>query len=66
MDDTCEVCGGSGQIGHFPGVSRFMICWEECPECLGSGLRGFGDSTEQSEHRPPFQNTKKDDDDRQS
>ncbi len=66
MENTCEVCGGSGQIGHFPGVSRFVICWEECPECLGTGLRQYGDTAAKSERRPPARDTAKADDDPQS
>lgn len=37
MKKICDICGGSGQLGGFRGVSRFMITWEECPECLGTG-----------------------------
>ena len=38
MKKVCDSCGGSGQIGHFPGESRFLISWEECDECNGTGL----------------------------
>lgn len=34
---NCEFCGGSGQISYFKGVSRFLVSWEECPECAGLG-----------------------------
>ena len=34
----CAVCGGSGQVGFFQGESRFLLTWEECPECCGTGL----------------------------
>jgi DnaJ-class molecular chaperone len=37
MKKICDICGSSGQLGGFRGVSRFMITWEECPECLGTG-----------------------------
>ncbi|MFN2355174.1 MAG: hypothetical protein ABR512_11695 [Desulfopila sp.] len=37
MKTICDICGGSGQLGGFRGVSRFMITWEECPECCGTG-----------------------------
>jgi DnaJ-class molecular chaperone len=39
MKKTCEICGGSGQISYFKGVSRFLLSWEECPECLGLGYK---------------------------
>lgn len=34
---TCEGCGGSGQIAFFRGVSRFVMDWDDCPDCLGTG-----------------------------
>ncbi|WP_136809172.1 hypothetical protein [Desulfosediminicola flagellatus] len=34
---TCEGCGGSGQISFFRGVSRFVMDWDDCPDCLGTG-----------------------------
>jgi len=33
----CPVCGGSGQLSFFKGVSRFLLTMEECPECSGIG-----------------------------
>lgn len=33
----CPACGGSGQLGFFKGVSRFLLTVEECPECAGLG-----------------------------
>lgn len=38
MKETCDICGGSGQVGSFLGESRFVITWEECPECIGTGF----------------------------
>ena len=35
MKIECGICGGSGQISYFKGVSRFLLSWEECPECNG-------------------------------
>lgn len=37
MKEVCQFCGGSGQISFFKGVSRFLLSWEECPECAGLG-----------------------------
>ncbi|WP_163335907.1 hypothetical protein [Desulfopila sp. IMCC35008] len=34
----CPSCGGSGQLGSFGGVSRFVISWDECDECCGTGF----------------------------
>jgi len=33
----CPGCGGSGQIAFFRGVSRFVMDWDDCPDCLGTG-----------------------------
>jgi DnaJ-class molecular chaperone len=33
----CQMCNGSGQLSLFKGVSRFLLSWEECPECGGLG-----------------------------
>lgn len=49
MKNPCDICGGSGQLGVFRGLSRFVITWEECPECFGTGLKM--DNSDQSE--PP-------------
>jgi DnaJ-class molecular chaperone len=38
-NDMCPVCGGTGQINYFKGVSRFLLSSEECPECAGTGYR---------------------------
>ena len=37
MKKTCDTCGGTGQIQHFQGVSRFLLTTEECPACSGFG-----------------------------
>ncbi len=37
MRKICGVCDGSGQISYFKGVSRFVVSWDECPECGGLG-----------------------------
>ncbi len=34
----CPGCGGSGQTSYFGGVSRFMLDWEDCPDCCGTGI----------------------------
>lgn len=38
MKKTCTTCGGSGQVGFFQGESRFLLTWEECPQCCGIGF----------------------------
>ncbi len=37
MKESCKVCNGSGQLSYFKGESRFLLSWEECPECSGLG-----------------------------
>ncbi len=37
MKKACLTCAGSGQTSYFKGVSRFLLSWEECPECSGTG-----------------------------
>ncbi|MCK9295012.1 MAG: hypothetical protein M0P70_07990 [Desulfobulbaceae bacterium] len=37
MKKTCDICNGSGQLSSFKGVSRFLLSWEECPQCAGLG-----------------------------
>jgi DnaJ-class molecular chaperone len=37
MKKICQICNGSGQLCSFKGVSRFLLSWEECPECDGLG-----------------------------
>lgn len=34
----CPGCGGSGQSSYFAGASRFMLTWEDCPDCCGTGV----------------------------
>jgi hypothetical protein len=34
----CPACGGSGQTSYFRGESRFLLSWDECPDCSGTGL----------------------------
>ncbi len=33
----CDICGGTGQVSYFKGVSRFLLSTEECSECAGTG-----------------------------
>lgn len=46
--EICDVCGGTGQISFFQGVSRFLLSTEECSECAGTGyqLNSIKDQTE--------------------
>jgi DnaJ-class molecular chaperone len=41
---TCDICGGSGQLSFFKGVSRFLLSTEECSECAGTGYQLQGGS----------------------
>lgn len=47
----CPHCGGTGQISSFQGVSRFVITWEECYECAGTGNKAF--NSEEPLQEPP-------------
>ena len=35
----CPVCGGTGQVSFFQGVSRFLLTADECSECAGTGYK---------------------------
>jgi DnaJ-class molecular chaperone len=37
MKKECDICGGSGQVNFFKGVSRFLLSVEECDACNGIG-----------------------------
>lgn len=41
---TCDICGGSGQLSFFKGVSRFLLSTEECSECAGTGYELQGEN----------------------
>jgi len=41
--DICPVCGGTGQVSFFQGVSRFLLTTEECSECAGTGRKKLPD-----------------------
>jgi DnaJ-class molecular chaperone len=50
----CPGCGGSGQTSYFDGESRFMLTWEDCPDCCGTGIvLDETDSTEPEEKEQP-------------
>jgi DnaJ-class molecular chaperone len=36
---VCDICGGTGQVSYFKGVSRFLLSTEECVECAGTGYQ---------------------------
>lgn len=40
----CPGCGGSGQTSYFGGESRFMLTWEDCPDCCGTGIELSNDN----------------------
>jgi DnaJ-class molecular chaperone len=35
----CDICGGTGQVSYFKGVSRFLLSTSECEECAGTGFQ---------------------------
>jgi DnaJ-class molecular chaperone len=37
MELPCEVCHGSGQRCYFKGESRFLLSWQDCSACGGTG-----------------------------
>ena len=37
--EICDICGGTGQVSYFKGVSRFLLSTEECSECAGTGYQ---------------------------
>ena len=49
----CAICGGTGQISYFKGVSRFLLSNEECEECAGTGyiLDTVEEKTEKTANR---------------
>jgi len=47
----CPGCGGSGQTSFFGGASRFMLTWEDCPDCCGTGI--ILDEKDASGQNPP-------------
>ena len=51
MKKTCEICDGTGQVSYFKGVSRFLLSWEDCPECNGSGIQVVADEVADSGDR---------------
>jgi DnaJ-class molecular chaperone len=47
----CDACGGAGQLGSFLGVSRFLLTWDECPFCAGTGIE-IGNGQQESKAPP--------------
>ena len=50
---TCPSCGGSGHLGLFHGESRFMISWEECYDCSGTGYLDAEQSDNEADENTP-------------
>ncbi len=59
MKKPCPVCEGSGQISYFGGESRFVITWEDCPDCLGSGLELTDEEEVKDDEKKNKTNTKR-------
>ena len=63
MENVCDICGGTGQIGIFRGLSRFIMTYEEFPECYGTGINQNGrppqgtNSTDKPSPSSPNDNT---------
>ena len=51
MKKTCEICHGTGQLSSFRGVSRFLLSWEECPQCSGLGYTITGGASEEDQRK---------------
>ncbi|TKB26228.1 hypothetical protein FCL47_10870 [Desulfopila sp. IMCC35006] len=49
----CPGCGGSGQSSFFAGASRFMLTYEDCPDCCGTGVVLEETKPEQKESPEP-------------
>ncbi|MDX1776662.1 MAG: hypothetical protein R3297_08770 [Desulfobulbales bacterium] len=58
LNKICEICGGSGQVSFFKGVSRFLLSSEECEECAGTGFRLPSGEAER-ENRMPAKKSKR-------
>jgi hypothetical protein len=43
MNRCCQMCAGTGQLCRFKGRSRFLLSYEDCPACCGTG---YIDATE--------------------
>lgn len=37
QEKICDICGGTGQVSFFQGVSRFLLTTDECDACAGTG-----------------------------
>ena len=37
---------GTGQLCHFKGMSRFLLSYEDCPACFGTGCIDAADMPE--------------------
>jgi len=46
MDKPCELCSGTGQRSYFKGESRFVLSWDDCPACGGTGIEMDDQDTE--------------------
>jgi len=52
-NSPCPGCGGSGQSSFFAGASRFILTYEDCPDCCGTGV--ILDQVEPDPEDPPEQ-----------
>ena len=45
QNKICDICGGTGQLSYFKGVSRFLLSHDECPDCAGTGFQLYPDES---------------------
>jgi len=55
--EMCDICGGTGQVSYFKGVSRFLLSNEECEECVGTGY--ILDTVEKKTEKKPTEKAKR-------
>ena len=55
---VCDVCGGTGQVSFFQGVSRFLLSTEECDACNGTGFQ-FNQGTKKAKDQKAEKQSKR-------
>ncbi len=52
QNKICDICGGTGQLSYFKGVSRFLLSQDECSECAGTGFQLDSDESKIKNSNP--------------